>query len=217
MDPDTEITFQQYTSGNGFSFGVALPETNGDAFIGRISASVEGWAAVSMIGSMEDGVMVVAWPSGDDIVSSLRTTGDSTDPDAAVTTIPEGTFINETGFTYTFLCEGCVIPGNTLGYAVSNTVPVEPAIDSSPLEIPEGGFGTFDFDAAAAQSANFAEWADLAGEYDTTSKDANVSPEKRGLRKVTCAGRSCNGSSIMYRKKRALRKVTCAGMGCSGS
>lgn len=170
-DPKTNITFQQYTSDNGFSFGIALPEASSTGFIGQISAGTRGWAAVSLTGSMTDGVVVVAWPNGDEVVSSLRTTKTNVGAGTVLTTISAGTVVNKTGFTYTFLCEGCVINGKTMGFALSNTAPANPSMAKSSIKL-LGGSGTFDIDTNAAKSAAFTDWAAQAN-------DSNASVVKR--------------------------------------
>ncbi|KAH7092625.1 cellobiose dehydrogenase [Paraphoma chrysanthemicola] len=175
-DAATGITFQQYSAANGFSFGIALPEQAGADFIGRISASTTGWAAVTLTGSMRNSLLAVAWPNGESVYSSLRTTTGYTSPgvfngDAVIKTIPEGTSINSTGFTFTFLCERCIVEGRAfdptaetgvLGWAMSSDSPTTPSSVSSPLQFHDQGFGGFGVDLAGAKSAEFATWAALA-------------------------------------------------------
>jgi cellobiose dehydrogenase (acceptor) len=175
-DAATGITFQQYTSTSGFSFGIALPEQAGTDFIGQISASTTGWAAVTLTGSMRNSLLAVAWPNGDSVYSSLRTTTGYSNPgvfdgDSVIKTIPEGTSVNSTGFTFTFLCERCIVDGKAfnvtaetgvLGWAMSSASPTTPSSASSALEYHDQGFGGFGFDLAGAKSADFATWAALA-------------------------------------------------------
>lgn len=71
-DEATGITFSQVTQANGMTFGFALPQTGND-FIGRIEAPVApGWAGFSTQSSMTAGLLVVAWPNGDNVIGSLR-------------------------------------------------------------------------------------------------------------------------------------------------
>lgn len=175
-DAATGITFQQYTSTSGFSFGIALPEQAGTDFIGQISASTTGWAAVTLTGSMRNSLLAVAWPNGDSVYSSLRTTTGYSNPgvfdgDSVIKTIPEGTSVNSTGFTFTFLCERCIVDGKAfnvtaetgvLGWAMSSASPTTPSSASSALEYHDQGFGGFGFDLPGAKSADFATWAALA-------------------------------------------------------
>ncbi|OAL52711.1 FAD/NAD(P)-binding domain-containing protein [Pyrenochaeta sp. DS3sAY3a] len=181
-DDITGITFQQYVSTAGLSFGIALPEEAGTDFIGQISASTTGWAAVTLTGSMRNSLLVVSWPNGDDVVSSLRTTTGYSNPGvfdgtATIKPIAAGTSVNETGFTYTFLCEGCLIEGKSfdasaetgiLGWALSTTPPTAPSVASSALQYHDGGFGIYGFDLAGSKSAKFSSWAALASAGSTT-------------------------------------------------
>ncbi|KAH7347033.1 hypothetical protein BKA66DRAFT_447657 [Pyrenochaeta sp. MPI-SDFR-AT-0127] len=180
-DAATGITFQQYST-NGFSFGIALPEEAGTDFIGRISAETTGWAGITLTGSMRNSVLAVAWPVGDSVISTLRsTTGYSNpallDADATIKPILTGTSVSATGFTYTFLCQGCIVAGKAfdvaaesgvLGWALSTSSPTTPSSASSPLSFHDGGFGGFGFDLAGAKSANFATWAALASSGNST-------------------------------------------------
>ncbi|KAI8932459.1 hypothetical protein NX059_010644 [Plenodomus lindquistii] len=200
-DAATGITFQQFTSEEGFSFGIVLPDSGEDGFIGRISARTKGGAAV-MAGSKEHGVMIVAWPNGEDVVSSLRTTDESFGLDATIATIPAGTSASETGFTYTFLCGKCAVPSSTLGYIVSDTVLLDPSVEISDLDLMSGN-GNFEVDVAAAKSAGYAEWATLARDEKYALEVTDDQLETRALGKIKCAGTGCTGSSIAYRKREA--------------
>lgn len=180
-DAATGITFQQYST-TGFSFGIALPEEGGTDFIGQISATTTGWAGITLTGSMRNSVLAVAWPVGDTVVSTLRSTTGYSNPallDAAATIKPilSGTSVSATGFTYTFLCEGCIVAGKAfdvtaesgvLGWALATTPPSTPSSPSSPLTFHDGGFGGFGFDLLGAKSSNFASWAALASSGNST-------------------------------------------------
>lgn len=74
-DEKTGIRFNGYQDASGYRFGLALPETPGTDFIGQIVAPVNstgGWAGVSMSSSMTDSLLMVAWPNGDEVISSFR-------------------------------------------------------------------------------------------------------------------------------------------------
>src|SRR5262245_20780458 len=72
-DAATGITFLRTTQDGGHAFGIALPEVGGIDFVGQISAPLtEGWAGVSLTSSMTGGLLIVAWPNGDDVVAGLR-------------------------------------------------------------------------------------------------------------------------------------------------
>lgn len=115
-DVATGIIFQQCTSMSVFSFGIALPEDAGTDFIGQISASTPGWATITLTGSMRNSLLAVAWPNEGSVYSWLRTTTGYSNPgmfdgDAVFKTIPKGTSVNATGFTFTLLCERCIVEG----------------------------------------------------------------------------------------------------------
>lgn len=182
LDAATGITFQQYVSTAGLSFGIALPE-GGTDLIGQLSATTTGWAAVTLSGSMRNSLLVVSWPNGDEVVSSLRTTTGYSNPgvfsgNATLKPIASGTSVNDTGYTYTFLCESCVIDGMTfdvttesgiLGWALGTNAPDTPSSASSALQYHDGGFGIYGFDLAGAKSANFSSWAALASPGNSTT------------------------------------------------
>jgi cellobiose dehydrogenase (acceptor) len=73
-DDKSGISFNGYTDATtGFRFGVALPESPTTDFIGQIVAPItEGWAGGSMGQSMTGNLLIVAWPNGDEVMSSFR-------------------------------------------------------------------------------------------------------------------------------------------------
>ncbi|KAL8383241.1 hypothetical protein RB595_006812 [Gaeumannomyces hyphopodioides] len=183
-DPSTGITFQSFSS-DGYSFGIAMPEaSSGSAdFIGRISGNIkQGWAGVSLGGAMVGKTLVAAWPRGNDVAASLRKASGYTNPDpltgtAKLKAIKAGTSANDTAFTYTFLCSGCLqTDGSTfaaadasapLGWALSSRAVSRPDDTTSPLNF-HSSFGQFKADLAAARSAKFATWAAMASDGAST-------------------------------------------------
>ncbi|KAH7127897.1 hypothetical protein B0J13DRAFT_142299 [Dactylonectria estremocensis] len=179
-DTETGIEFQRYLATKyDFSFGVALPETVGSDFIGKMVIPLtdnEGWGAVSLKGGMLNSLLLVAWADGEDIQTSFRTIGSYANPDVysdtEVTALPiaNGTYINSTHISYTFLCEGCIVANKTtlandspiLGWAISDTSPTTPSDPTSALTYHAAGFGQFGVDAAAAKSASYEQWASWA-------------------------------------------------------
>ncbi|KAI8654283.1 GMC-OxRdtase-N domain-containing protein [Fusarium sp. Ph1] len=190
-DPNTGIDFQQYLSAS-YSFGIALPETVGSDFIGQMvipttGTNKEGWGAVSLRGGMLRGLLFVAWVDGEDIITSFRIAGSYANPDVYTETevkalpIANGTFINSTHISYTFLCEGCLVEGKTsintespvLGWAISETNPTDPSDPASALSYHAAGFGQFGVDVDAAKSAKYAQWASWAAETVPTPDPGN--------------------------------------------
>ncbi len=178
-DPNTGITFQRITKdGDNYSFGLALPEPFGSDFIGQITSNVsEGWASVSFGGGMIDSLLLIVYPNGENVTASLRVAPQYSSPllfdgNAIVKPIPNGIFVGASGFSYTFLCEKCVIDGLTfdgedpdpfLGWAMSPNPVVNPSSPSSLLNYHDL-FGAFSVDIKAARSTSFPEWATMAAD-----------------------------------------------------
>ncbi|KAI0193465.1 FAD/NAD(P)-binding domain-containing protein [Astrocystis sublimbata] len=191
-DPNTNITFQKIEKdGSSYTFGIALPETFGTDFIGQITgAGTEGWVSVSFGGGMRHSLLLIAYPDGESVTASLRTTGQYAAPllfegsEAVVRPIPEGTFADSTGFSYTFLCERCVVQDLTfngsvseprLGWARSTVPVVDPSSATSILSYHDY-YGGFTADLEAASSAKFDEWAALAAvdpDFPPSPSDSN--------------------------------------------
>src|ERR1700712_2279788 len=75
-DDKTGITFNGYTDSTDYRLGIALPESPTTDFIAQIVAPVNstggGLAGFSMGSSMSGNLLIVAWPNGDEVVSSFR-------------------------------------------------------------------------------------------------------------------------------------------------
>ena len=178
-DPNTGITFQQIVkNGDTYTFGIALPDTAGLDFIGQITGNgSEGWVSVSFGGGMLDNLLLIVYPDGEEVTASLRITSEYASPllfdgDAVMKPIPDGTFADSTGFSYTFLCENCIVDGLTfnssesdpfLGWAMSTNPVTDPSSPFSLLNYHDF-FGGFRADIKAAASSKFAEWAALAAD-----------------------------------------------------
>lgn len=191
-DANTGIDFQQYSANGGaFQFGIALPETIESDFIGQLVVPITetgGWGAVSLAGSMLNHLLLVAWANGDEVVSTFRTASAYANPavyDATeVNALPieKGTFVNSTHFSFTFLCEGCIVGGTTtfkptdetpvFGWALSAEDPTTPSDPASELPYHGAGFGLYGVPAAKAQSAKFEEWAAMASKATTPTPGA---------------------------------------------
>ncbi|GME43027.1 Cellobiose dehydrogenase [Neofusicoccum parvum] len=198
-DSTTGITFQRWVDEDtGFAFGMALPESPEKDFIGQIVAPGAGWAGMSMTSSMMASTLIAAWPSGEDVIASVRKTNAYSSPSvmdgATLASIPEGTFVNSTHFSYTFLCTGCLtgdsgsfdVTGETavLGWALSKTAPTTPTSVTSALGYHAAGFGAFGMPIADAEQAEYSTWAKLAtgsssgssGTGTTTGSNSTTTP-----------------------------------------
>ncbi|KAH7182431.1 uncharacterized protein B0J16DRAFT_343686 [Fusarium flagelliforme] len=179
-DPKTGIDFQRFVD-KDFSVAFAVPETLGKDLIAQLVFPAEkgaGWGAISFRGGMIGGMLFVAYPDGDDIVTSFRLASSYANPEeytnstVKATPIPEGTFVNSTHVSYTFLCEGCVEdkvtsllnPSPILGYAWSSVAVDAPADPQAVLSYHGAGFGQFGFDIKGAASSKYATWAAMAKE-----------------------------------------------------
>ncbi|KAJ8115372.1 hypothetical protein OPT61_g2965 [Boeremia exigua] len=193
-DPKTGIDFRGFTDAKtGYTFGIALPENPTTDFIAQIQAPITnggGWAGFSMGQSMTNNLLVVAWPNEGEVVSSFRRATGYTNPavvtgDFTMSPIPDGTYVNDTAFSYTFLCKNCISDDvanglviyeapstNVMGWAFSGDALTNPATASAALNY-HTGFGAFGLPMADASSANYDTWAAMAVEGSTGSGSGN--------------------------------------------
>lgn len=179
-DSKTGITFETNFASDveGFSFGMVLPETITTDFIGQLVVPLtngSGWGGVSLGGAMTEHLMFVAWPNGDQVMTSFRLATSYANPgvydNSTVTALPiaNGTFVNSTHLSSTFVCQGCIIGGTTtfaatdsapvIGYAVSTSNPTTIGDASTALVYHDAGSNEYGFSATSAQSASYATWA----------------------------------------------------------
>ncbi|GLA87140.1 hypothetical protein AtubIFM56815_011414 [Aspergillus tubingensis] len=195
-DSASGIEFQRWcdTDDTGFCFGIALPEeTTGTDFIGQMAvplSSSKGWGGVSMSGSMTNVLLIAAWPDGDSAVGTLREATSYVSPsvysgDASIEEIPDGTSVNSTYLTYTFLCKGCIIGQPTtfdanstsyyFGWALSASNPTTPSSASSKMPYHAAGYGGFEVQLAEARSSKYSTWASKAVATQSTATSASAS------------------------------------------
>ncbi|KAF2825199.1 CBD9-like protein, partial [Ophiobolus disseminans] len=195
VDAKTGITFNGYQHVSGYTFGIALPENPTTDFIAQIQAPITnrgGWAGFSMGQSMTGNPLIVAWPNDGEIVSSFRQATGYTNPavktsNFSMTPIPDGTFVNETAFSYTFLCSNCISDNvadglviydspavNIMGWAFAKAPLTDSASASAALNYHNGGFGAFGMPMDNAKSAKFDTWAALAVQGGSDSGNTTV-------------------------------------------
>jgi cellobiose dehydrogenase (acceptor) len=106
--------------------------------------------------------------------------------------IPDGTFINDTAFSYTFLCSNCISQDPTTGFVISPDLNIigwaqsddkltDPTSASVALTYHSAGFGAFGMPLDAAKSADFDKWAALAekgGNSTTPTPPASPVPDQ---------------------------------------
>ncbi|KAI1496665.1 cellobiose dehydrogenase [Biscogniauxia marginata] len=131
-DPDTGIIFDTWvvpdraTGGSGIAtwggltFGLALPQdaltTDANEFIGILqcgsnSTMATGWCGVSLGGPMTNSLLLMAWPYGDQILTSFRFATGYTLPDVYTgdaTLTQVSSVVNETHYTLVFRCQNCL-------------------------------------------------------------------------------------------------------------
>ncbi|KAI4843507.1 FAD/NAD(P)-binding domain-containing protein [Aureobasidium sp. EXF-8845] len=177
-DPNTGIDFMSFQdSESGSRFGVATPETLGTDFIGQIVApTTQGWAGLDMSAQMANHILIVAWPNGEEVMASVREASGYTTPpvytgNVTTTPIANGTFVNSTHFSYTFVCNGCItgdedsfpstVKGNAFGWAFSDDAVAKPSAADTALNM-HSGFGAFAVIFANSSSASYDTWASWA-------------------------------------------------------
>ncbi|KAF9698923.1 hypothetical protein EKO04_003346 [Ascochyta lentis] len=227
-DPNTDIDFQMLNANGNFSVAIALPETIESDFIGQLVVPISktgAWGAVSFGGGMLNHLLLVAWANGEDVVSTFRTAAAYANPpvyDATTVSalpIANGTFVNSTHFSYTFLCKGCIVGGTTtftktdanpvLGWALSSSNPTTPSDPTSELPYHDAGFGLYGQKAAAAQSAKFETWASWA----SAATGNGTAPVSGGNSTLPSAG---NGTAVVPTTSNTTYDVIVAGGGTAG-
>lgn len=227
-DPNTDIDFQTLNANGNFSIGIALPKTIESDFIGQLVVPISktgAWGAISLGGGMLNHLLLVAWANGEDVVSTFRTASAYANPpvyDATTVSalpIANGTFVNSTHFSYTFLCKGCIVGGTTtftktdetpvLGWALSSSDPTTPSDPTSALPYHDAGFGLYGQNAAAAQSANFETWASWA----SAATGNGTAPVSGGNSTLPSTG---NGTTVIPTTSNTTYDVIVAGGGTAG-
>ncbi|KAF2853155.1 iron reductase domain protein [Plenodomus tracheiphilus IPT5] len=177
-DTKSGITFNTLQHSSGFFFGLALPmnNTGNSDFIATIGGKGTGWSGVSLAGSMVNKLLIVAWPNGQNIVRSFRKTATYSSPTVPTGTfkqaaIANGTYINSTHWTYTFLCSNCLQTDGTtfkssdttpsIGYALNANAPTDKTNPASNLAKHSARDQTI-FDLSKARSPNFGTWKGYA-------------------------------------------------------
>ncbi|KAH7384640.1 hypothetical protein BKA66DRAFT_462578 [Pyrenochaeta sp. MPI-SDFR-AT-0127] len=117
-------------------------------------------------------LLIVAWPNSKDVVGSFRKTANYGSP--AVTTgtftqtpIANGTYVNSTHWTYTFLCSKCIQTDGTtfkttdtapsIGYALNTAAPSQVTNPASSVS-KHTAQGKAIFDLSKARSEKFDTW-----------------------------------------------------------
>ncbi|KAK3295053.1 uncharacterized protein B0H64DRAFT_375770 [Chaetomium fimeti] len=189
-DVATNIHSRGHNDASGYLFGMMTPKEPGTDFIAQIVAPLvdgAGWGGVCFGSSMTGPLLLVTWADGDQVMTAGRVAEDYT----AAGTVPytansitiypikQGTFVNSTHISSTFLCEGCINsdsfdtkptgrsnPSVFFGYAYSPTPVDDPSdIDTrlSDHTGEGGGYGGFRVMLGDAKSDEYDRYAAMAG------------------------------------------------------
>ncbi|KAH7135418.1 hypothetical protein B0J11DRAFT_502240 [Dendryphion nanum] len=174
-DAKSGITFNAFINPtSGYFFGLALPAngTGNTDFIATIGGKGTGYSGVSLGGGMLSKLLVLAWPNAQTVVSSFRKTANYGSPAVATgtftqTPIANGTYVNSTHWTYTFLCSKCILADKStfgaadttaqIGWALNAAAPAQKANAASSVS-KHSAQGQVSFDLTKAKNANFAAW-----------------------------------------------------------
>lgn len=163
-----------------------------------------GYAGVSLTGEMVGSLLIVAWPNDDSVIASFRETSGYTSPgvysnsSSIMSPISNGTFVNSTHMSYTFLCTDCITGDSysfaatstdtVIGWAVANSAVTNPSSASSASFLyHNAGFGEFGVSLSSAESADYSTWASMATVSNSSTSSTNT----------TCTSTSSNTTATV--------------------
>lgn len=184
IDSNSNITFLGYAN-KGYNFGMVLPSDPKDDLIVQLVSPLKdggGWGGIDFGASMTGPLMVVAWPNtakaNTVMISPRVATGYEIANGAnayksnpiTITQIPDGTFVNDTHVSATFVCGGCLNADSfgaanktaTFGYAYAYDPVADPADPDTKLSDHTANgepYGAFGVTVAQAQSSEYSTWA----------------------------------------------------------
>ncbi|KUI57496.1 Cellobiose dehydrogenase [Cytospora mali] len=197
-DSNTNITFLGYAN-EGFQFGMALPSDPKDDLLIQLVSPLKnggGWAGVDFGEYMVPGhLMFAAWPNtakeNTVLISPRIATGYDVSNGAnvykanpiTITQIPDGTFVNDTHVSATFVCGGCLNSDSfsgsnktaTFSYAYAYDAVADPSdVDTQLSDHTANGepYGPFDVTIAQAESSEYQNWAALTTPASATATAA---------------------------------------------
>lgn len=193
-DSNTNITFLGYANA-GFHFGMALPPDPKDDLIIQLISPLQdggGWGGVDFGEYMTGHLLLVAWPNTEKdntvMISPRIATGYEVSNGAnvykanpiTITQIPDGTFVNNTHVSATFVCGGCLNSDSfgednktaTFSYAYAYDPVDDPSdVDTRLSDHTANGepYGPFDVTVARAESSEYQSWAALTKAASATA------------------------------------------------
>lgn len=219
-DTNTNITFLGYAN-DGFHFGMALPsDPVNDLIIQLVSPLKDGggWGGVDFGEYMTGHLLLVAWPNTDEdntvMISPRIATGYEISNGANVydanpiniTQIPDGTFVNDTHVSATFVCGGCLNSDSfsgdnktaTFSYAFAYEAVDDPSnVDTKLSDHTANGepYGPFDVTVARAESSEYHNWAALTTTASATASATATAGASKSTGTETAAAGTGSGSS----------------------
>ncbi|KAJ4396268.1 hypothetical protein N0V93_000487 [Gnomoniopsis smithogilvyi] len=197
-DPLTNITFPTWSDGEGYTFGMIVPETalttDTYDYIGYLSCTTpagagEAWCGLShgQSGQMTQALLLMAWPYNDQVLTSFRYAGGYVEPDvytgdAVLKTLASS--VNDTAFTIVYQCVGCWAwnqdgaTGNvstTAGFAVLGRAAANEAVGNpgcpNDISIPyhSRAFGQYGAPFSSATAASYSAYATMTTQATTTA------------------------------------------------
>ncbi|KAJ9132135.1 Carbohydrate-binding module family 1 protein [Coniochaeta hoffmannii] len=174
-----------------FTFGMALPgdalDKDASEYIGilrcsKVSATATGWCGIShgQSGQMTQALLLVAWPYGNQIMTSFRYTPGYQFPpvykgDAKLTQI--SSFVNDTTYELIYRCQNCFTWSASganvsvqtsqkffvLGRAAASKAVTNPGCpDKVSFAFHDNGYGQFGADLSVAVQPSYSSWTALA-------------------------------------------------------
>ncbi|KAI1302054.1 cellobiose dehydrogenase [Xylaria venustula] len=200
-DPDTKIQFGTWEEGD-MTIGLSLPSdaltTDATEFVGILKCST-GWCGISLgqSGQMTQALLLVAWTSGDEVLTSFRFATGYSFPEeytgkANLTQISSK--VTDTGFELIYRCQDCFSwnqDGATgsvqtssgfliLGRASAKAAPSNPSCPSQISFGQHDTFGQFGAPLTTIVNGSYASWARLATKVvpgDCGSSPGDPSPD----------------------------------------
>ncbi|OAL53639.1 CBD9-like protein [Pyrenochaeta sp. DS3sAY3a] len=173
-DAKSGITFNTFQHSSGLFFGLALPAngTGNTDFIATVGGKGTGYSGISLGGAMLSKLLILAWPNSQAVVGSFRKTANYGSPAVATgtftqTPIANGTYVNSTHWTYTFLCSKCIQTDGTtfkatdtapsIGFALNAAAPTQKTNAAASVS-KHTAQGQVVFDLSKAKSDKFDTW-----------------------------------------------------------
>ncbi|KAI9150234.1 cellobiose dehydrogenase [Paramyrothecium foliicola] len=173
-------TNPQETVRLGFTFPPNAATVAATEFIGILDCQGTGWCAISLGGSMRNAPIAIAYPSGNEVLTSLKWAPAYENPDnylanARISVIASS--VTATSFRVIYKCENCLAwdyqgitgsnptnddDGMFLSWAYASTAPANPSCIDTAVFAQHDYFGLFGTDLqASGLNAQYSTWSAL--------------------------------------------------------